>query len=118
MPWWVIRPIILGFIGCLGFSAIGFAIYLLLPVSTPQFLDPQGHKLPHSIAVVERWTINGIPQSLIIRGRDTSNPVLIWVHGGPDPARHLSYVTSTHRSKTILSWSIGTSATPGVLWTL
>jgi|SRR5215469_3876822 len=83
MPWRVVGRIILCGIGFVSLSATGFAIYLLMPISTPQFLDPQGHALPHSIAVVERWTINDIPQSVIIRGRDLSNPVLIWVHGGP-----------------------------------
>lgn len=55
----------------------------LAPISTPQFRGPDGKPLPGSIAVVERWPINGVTQSVIIRGRDRANPVLLFVHGGP-----------------------------------
>jgi pimeloyl-ACP methyl ester carboxylesterase len=54
------------------------ALRLFLPISTASFSDA-----PNSIAAVERWQINGTEQSVIIRGRDTANPVLLWIHGGP-----------------------------------
>ena len=56
---------------------------MLTPISTPPFRGSDGRVLPNSIAVVERWPINGVEQSVIIRGRDRSNPVLLFVHGGP-----------------------------------
>lgn len=59
------------------------AVRLLAPISTPPFRGPRGEPLPRSIAVAERWRINGVEQSVIIRGRDVANPVLIWLHGGP-----------------------------------
>ena len=53
------------------------------PISTPPFRGSHGEALPHSIAVVERWPINGVEQSVIIRGRNRDNPILLFVHGGP-----------------------------------
>jgi pimeloyl-ACP methyl ester carboxylesterase len=57
--------------------------YLALPTSTPPFRDAGGRILPGSIASIERWRLNDIDQSVILRGRSTSNPILVWVHGGP-----------------------------------
>jgi pimeloyl-ACP methyl ester carboxylesterase len=54
-----------------------------LPISTTSFGTPR------SIASVERWDIGGISQSVIIRGRDTSNPILLWLHGGPGSGQTL-----------------------------
>jgi pimeloyl-ACP methyl ester carboxylesterase len=79
----VIGRTVLRIVGFLLLAAVAVALYLIWPVSTPPFLDPQGNRLPHSIAVMESWMINGVPESVIIRGRDASSPVLIWVHGGP-----------------------------------
>ena len=64
--------------------AVGsLAIYLAMPISTLPFRDVQGNVLPRSIASVEWWRLNGIEQSVMLRGRDVSNPILIWIHGGP-----------------------------------
>jgi proline iminopeptidase len=52
-------------------------------ISTPTFRDANGRPVANSIAVVERWRVNGIDESVIVRGRDLRNPVLIWLHGGP-----------------------------------
>ncbi|MDP3855121.1 alpha/beta fold hydrolase [Phenylobacterium sp.] len=59
------------------------AARLFAPISTPPFEGPAGRPLAGSIAVAERWAINGVEQSVIIRGRDASKPILIWLHGGP-----------------------------------
>jgi proline iminopeptidase len=53
------------------------------PISTPAFRDSDGRPLANSIAVVEQWKVNGIDESVILRGRDLNNPVLVWLHGGP-----------------------------------
>jgi pimeloyl-ACP methyl ester carboxylesterase len=75
--------------------------YLLWPISTPPFLDGRRHELPHSIATIETWPINGIAESVIIRGRDVSNPVLVWIHGGPGQSetpivRHFNAALEDH----------------------
>jgi proline iminopeptidase len=58
-------------------------VFLLKPVYTPPFRDAAGRPVPNSIASMERWRINGIDQSVILRGRDRTAPLLVWVHGGP-----------------------------------
>jgi pimeloyl-ACP methyl ester carboxylesterase len=50
---------------------------------------------------MERWPINGIDQSVILRGRDRGNPLLVWVHGGPGtsetgPVRRHNSVLEDH----------------------
>jgi hypothetical protein len=53
--------------------------------STP-FLDQDGKKIQGSISVIETVNINGLNQRMIIRGRDSTRPVLLYLHGGPgDP---------------------------------
>lgn len=63
--------------------AVAVALRMLGPISTPPFRGQDGRVLPGSIAVVERWPVGGVEQSVIIRGRDRANPVLLFVHGGP-----------------------------------
>jgi pimeloyl-ACP methyl ester carboxylesterase len=58
---------------------LAFAMRLFMPTSTDPFRDANGNAVAHSIAVVERWPLNGVEQSVVIRGRDLSNPALIWV---------------------------------------
>jgi proline iminopeptidase len=82
-------------------GGLASAIYLLRPVSTPPFRDRAGRGLPQSIASIERWPINGIDQSIILRGRDRGSPLLVWVHGGPGTSetgvvRHYNSVLEDH----------------------
>jgi pimeloyl-ACP methyl ester carboxylesterase len=63
----------------IGAVLVAFAVRLFMPISTPPFRDAHGGAAANSIAVAERWPINGVDQSVIIRGRDQSNPALIWV---------------------------------------
>jgi len=83
MPRPALRRAMLFAMGGLALSALALALYLLRPISTPPFLDARGARLPGSIAEMHTWRINGVPESVIIRGRDVANPVLIWIHGGP-----------------------------------
>lgn len=51
--------------------------------ATPVFRDAQGGLLAGSVASLERVTLGGVDQSILIRGRNSHAPLLIWLHGGP-----------------------------------
>ena len=68
---------------CWFWSLLLVAWRLFAPISTPPFTDASGKPLHDSMAVVERWPVNGTVQSVVIRSRDVHNPILIWLHGGP-----------------------------------
>lgn len=58
----------------------GVAWLLLRPGSTPR-IDPRAH--PDGVAVLEPILLNGARQWLLVRGQDLSNPVVLFLHGGP-----------------------------------
>jgi pimeloyl-ACP methyl ester carboxylesterase len=62
-----------------------FIVFLWIksPGTTKPIKGKDGNTLPSSIAVIEKPLINGAAEALIIRGEDTANPVLLYVHGGP-----------------------------------
>ncbi len=67
-------------------SALGLTGLLLWwsPGTTQPLMDADGHhRLPESISQKLSVPINGVQQGMVIRGEDTANPVLLWVHGGP-----------------------------------
>lgn len=51
--------------------------------STPAFVDANGQVLPGSIAEERRVTLGGVEQYILLRGRDRTAPLLVYVHGGP-----------------------------------
>jgi len=60
-------------------------LFLWSPGKPTPFLDEHGHPLPGSIAEKIHVTINGVQQGMFIKGKDTANPVLLYLHGGmPD----------------------------------
>lgn len=50
---------------------------------TPFIKDENGNKIPGSIATIEKITIGGIKQTIIIRAKQSDLPVLLFLHGGP-----------------------------------
>lgn len=66
---------------------IGTLIYLKQPY-TPPIQNAQGD----SISSLEQIELNGTKQWILIRGRDVSNPILLFLHGGPGmPIMYLSH---------------------------
>ena len=55
----------------------------LRPARTAPITDARGRPVTGSIAVLEKVTIGGVEQSLLIRGLSVANPVLLYLHGGP-----------------------------------
>lgn len=52
-------------------------------VRTPSFRDAQGEVVEHSIAEFYRVPINGDTHSVLIRGENLDNPVMLFLHAGP-----------------------------------
>ena len=62
-------------------------IYLGVFPSTSPIRDDGGIVIPDSITILEAVELNGMEQWISIRGYDRSNPILLWLHGGPGSAQ-------------------------------
>jgi len=58
----------------------GLAALFLIPGSTPR-MDIR--RYPNSLAVLERVPVNDTQQWILIRSESATNPVVLFVHGGP-----------------------------------
>ncbi len=62
--------------------AVGFLAWNS-PGKTKPILATNGQPLPGSIARIEAISVNGSTQWVIMRGADSTKPVLLFLHGGP-----------------------------------
>ncbi len=90
-------------------STLGLTGLLLWwsPGTTEPFLDGEGNRLPGSISEKLSVPINGVQQGMVIRGEDSANPVLLWVHGGPgmpDYPLTQQYPTDVEDLFTVVWW--------------
>ncbi|WP_266365092.1 alpha/beta fold hydrolase [Tellurirhabdus rosea] len=58
-------------------------VYAYSPGETRPITDSAGRPLPRSIASLEPVTLNGNTQWILLRGQDSTKPVLLFLHGGP-----------------------------------
>jgi pimeloyl-ACP methyl ester carboxylesterase len=67
-------------------TLVFIAVLISSPGKPTPFLDKEGKYIQGSIAITQTVNINGLNQRMIIRGSDTTKPVLLYLHGGPgDP---------------------------------
>ena len=77
------------------------------PGKTEPFLDENGDLLVDSISEKIYVTINGLEQGMFIKSKDSHNPVLLFVHGGPGmPEYWLTqrYPTGLEEFFTVVWW--------------
>lgn len=90
-----IRHVVIAIVGALLVIVVVplLVLWVWSPGTTAPFLDARGNVLSGSIAELTDVPLGGLPQFVLMRGRDTTNPVLLLLHGGPgDPqAPHSSY---------------------------
>jgi len=83
-------------------AALGIVLYLwFTPGRTPAIHGS------NSIASLERISIGGVDQYILIRGNDSSLPVLLFLHGGPGmPAMYLAHAFQPELEKefVVVQW--------------
>jgi pimeloyl-ACP methyl ester carboxylesterase len=58
-------------------------LFIISPGKLKPFKDQEGQVLDGSISEKIFINIGGVKQGVFLRGKDTNNPVLLFVHGGP-----------------------------------
>ena len=87
--------------------AIAIAALLLLfyPSKLEPFSDKNGHILPNSISEKAFVNINDVKQGMIIKSKNSTNPVLLYLHGGmPDYFLTKHYPTGIEDYFTMVWW--------------
>jgi pimeloyl-ACP methyl ester carboxylesterase len=98
---------ILGLLGVLllsSFLLFGFLLIISPGVPLP-FMDENGNPLENSISEKVFVNINGVEQGMIIKSKNTANPVLLYLHGGmPDYFLTPKYPTGLEDYFTVVWW--------------
>jgi pimeloyl-ACP methyl ester carboxylesterase len=90
-------------------------ILIILGVIAALFLTYKcllaGHTIPilkqNSISEYQMVTLGGVQQSILIRGSDRSNPILLYIHGGPgnpETSFIVSYQKEWEDYYTVVNW--------------
>lgn len=103
------RVIATGFLIMLVASlAAGFVVLAVLSPGHPRPLtDSEGNGIPGSLSERTTVDIGGVPQTMIIQSQDPSNPVILFLHGGPGMPQFFmqrAYPTGLERDFTMVWW--------------
>jgi pimeloyl-ACP methyl ester carboxylesterase len=92
----------------LGCALVLLVVLLALSPGNPKpFLDGKGKALAGSISEKVHVNINGVQQGMFIMGRNTGNPVLLFLHGGtamPEYFLTQNYPTGLENYFTVCWW--------------
>jgi len=64
-------------------AVAGVTLFATTGTSTPVFVDANGHSLPDALAEERMLNLGGVEQYVLLRGKNRSAPLLVYVHGGP-----------------------------------
>ena len=80
----VLRVIGYIFVSLIGLFLIGVGILWLYSPGTPDIIvDKNGEEILGAFSAIEKIDVNGTEQYLIMRGVDTTKPIILFLHGGP-----------------------------------
>lgn len=86
----------------------GAAMLVAWSLGKPRpFLDEHGHPLANSLSEKICVDINGVPQGMFIKSKDASNPILLFLHGGPGMPEFFltqTYPTGLEDDFTVVWW--------------
>jgi len=92
----------------LGAILITLGVLLAFSPGKPRpFLDENGKALSGSISEKIQVNINGVKQGMFVMGRDTGNPVLLFLHGGTAMSEYFltqNYPTGLEQYFTVCWW--------------
>lgn len=92
-------------ISCFCIIVLFSLLWLYSPGNPKPFLDSQGKPLAGSIAEKIFVSINGLEQGMFIISKDTTHPVLLYLHGGmPDYFLTKKYPTGLEDYFTMVWW--------------
>jgi pimeloyl-ACP methyl ester carboxylesterase len=84
---------------------LGGALLACSPGNAKPFLDENGKPLVGSLSEKIHVNINGIEQGMFIKSKDSTNPVLLYLHGGmPDYFLTRKYPTGLEDYFTVVWW--------------
>lgn len=86
---------------------VAFVLYSQWTAHTPAITGADGQPLPGSIASLEKVTLGGEEQWLIIRGQDVNKPVLLFLSGGPggsEAARVIRFNSELEKHFVVVIW--------------
>ena len=99
---------IMWFVLCIGLIFLVILVGMMLVLSPGRlepFVDDSGILIPGSISDKVFVTINGVNQGMFIQSKDSSQPVLLYLHGGmPDFFLTKKYPTGLENVFTIVWW--------------
>jgi pimeloyl-ACP methyl ester carboxylesterase len=96
------RKIFKGFLYVVGgLFVIAIGLVVLLWIKSPGIADPitdaNGKIIPGSISVIEKIKLGGQERYIIIRGKDSTKPVMLFLHGGPGSPEFI-FMKNTNRT--------------------
>ncbi|MEX2115286.1 MAG: alpha/beta hydrolase [Bacteroidota bacterium] len=99
------------FVICAGVVSVLIAAvtleFIVFRGTTPEILDEQGNRLSGSVAALETVSLGGVDQFILIRSADSTNPIILFLHGGPGmPAMFLahSFQQDLEREFVVVHW--------------